>query len=423
MSTIDLNQLVTWRRELHRYPEIGWTEFMTTARLITELRGMGLEVTAGPKVINREFVRGRKADVVERGLALARERGADEALLAEMDGLTGCMAVFDSGKPGPTVALRFDIDCVAVQECSAGDHIPNSDDFASKSAGLMHACGHDGHMSIGLGIAKWLVENGSSLSGKVKLLFQPAEEGVRGARPMAESGIVDDADYFLGMHIGFIAKTGEIVINPNNFLCTTKYDFRFYGAPAHAGAEPHLGRNALAGACHAATQMLGISRHGKGMSRINVGVIRAGEGRNVVPSYGEIQVEVRGEDESINTYMSEQVERMAKGAALSFDLRLESEVMGEAVDLQNDRELIDVLTSVVAQHPELTAVAERSFGGSEDATVLAKRVQRHGGKSIYFIVGADLKAGHHQAEFDFDEKQLKTSVELFVGCLQKLMTK
>ena len=115
MSTIDLNQLVTWRRELHRFPEIGWTEFMTTARLITELRGMGLDVIAGPKVINREFVRGRKADVVERGLALARERGADEALLAEMDGLTGCMAVFDSGKPGPTVALRFDIDCVAVQ--------------------------------------------------------------------------------------------------------------------------------------------------------------------------------------------------------------------------------------------------------------------------------------------------------------------
>lgn len=423
MSIIDLNQLVAWRRKLHVFPEIGWSEFTTTAHLITELRGMGLEVTAGPKVINAEFVRGRKADVVERGLALARERGVDEALLAEMDGLTGCMAVFDSGKPGSTVALRFDIDCVAVQECAAGDHIPNSGDFASKSAGLMHACGHDGHMSIGLGIAKWLVENGSALSGKVKLLFQPAEEGVRGARPMAESGILDDADYFLGMHIGFIAKTGEIVINPNNFLCTTKYDFRFYGAPAHAGAEPHLGRNALAGACHAATQMLGISRHGKGMSRINVGVIRAGEGRNVVPSYGEIQVEVRGEDESINSFMAEQVEHMAKGAALSFDLRLESEVMGEAVDLQNDQELIDVLTSVVGQHPELTAIAERSFGGSEDATVLAKRVQRHGGKSIYFIVGADLKAGHHQAEFDFDEKQLKTSVELFVGCLQKLMTK
>ncbi|MDR0806722.1 MAG: amidohydrolase [Enterobacteriaceae bacterium] len=421
MSTIDLNQLVTWRRELHRFPEIGWSEFTTTARLITELRNLGLDVIAGPKVINREFVRGRKADVVERGLALARERGVDEALLTEMAELTGCMATYDTGKAGPTIALRFDIDCVNVQECALAEHIPNIEGFASKSAGLMHACGHDGHMSIGLGIAKWLVENGSSLSGKVKLLFQPAEEGVRGARPMAESGIVDDADYFLGMHLGFIAKSGEIVVNPNSFLCTTKYDFRFYGAPAHAGAEPHLGRNALAGACHAATQMLGISRHGKGMSRINVGVIRAGEGRNVVPAYGELQIEVRGEDEAINTYMAEQVERMAAGAAHSFDLRLESEVMGEAVDLQNDKELVDVLTSVVQQNPELTVIPERVFGGSEDATILAKRVQRHGGKSIYFIVGADLKAGHHQAVFDFDEKQLATAANLFIGCLQKLM--
>lgn len=159
---------------------------------------------------------------------------------------------------------------------------------------MMHACGHDGHASIGLGIAKWLTENGNQLTGKVKIVFQPAEEGMRGGRPVAESGIVDDANYFLGMHLGFIAKSGEIVVNPNNFLCTTKVDFRFYGAPAHAGAEPHLGINALAGACHAATQMLGISRHGKGMSRVNVGVIRAGEDRNVIPSYGELRLKCAG---------------------------------------------------------------------------------------------------------------------------------
>src|SRR5699024_5816441 len=171
----------------------------------------------------------------------------------------------------------------------------------------------------------------------------PAEEGVRGARPMAESGIIDDADYFFGFHLGFIAKSGEVVVNPGNFLSTTKYDFRFYGAPSHAGAEPHLGKNALAGACHAAIQMLGISRHGEGMSRINVGVIQAGEGRNVTPAFGELQVEVRGENEKINQFMCQQVERIAKGAALSFDLRLETEIMGEAVDLTNDSELIQLL--------------------------------------------------------------------------------
>lgn len=421
MQGIDLKQLIEWRRTFHQYPEIGWSEFITTARLIKELRGMGLTVLAGKKVINPDFAYGRKKEVVDKGLAFAKAQGVDDALSSEMDEFPGCVAIFDSGKPGKTVALRFDIDCVNVNECSDADHIPNKENFASKCAGLMHACGHDGHASIGLGIAKWLVEHKDQLTGKVKLLFQPAEEGVRGARPMAESGIVDDADYFLGMHLGFIAKSGEIVVNPNNFLCTTKFDFRFYGAPAHAGAQPELGRNALAGACHAATQMLGISRHGKGMSRINVGVIRAGEGRNVIPAYGELQVEVRGEDEEINSFMGEQVKRMAEGAAHSFDLRLESEVMGEAVDLTNDMELVNLLTDVVSQHAELTVVKERSFGGSEDATILAKRVQKHGGKSIYFVVGADLKAGHHQAQFDFDEKQLLTAAELYIGCLNRLL--
>ena len=167
--------------------------------------------------------------------------------------------------------------------------------------------------------------------------------------------------------------------------------------------------------------MLGISRHSKGMSRINVGVLRAGEGRNVIPASAELQVEVRGEDEEINTFMGEQAKRMAEGAALSFDLKLETEVMGEAVDLTNDAEMVKLLGEVVDQYPELTKVESRSFGGSEDATILGKRVQRNGGKAIYFIVGADLKAGHHQSGFDFDEKQLGTAVKMFTGCLNKLL--
>lgn len=421
MSEINLEQLIAWRREFHEFPEIGWSEFMTTAKLITKLREMGYDVFAGTKVINPDFAHGRKQAVVDKGLAFAKTQGVSDALLAEMETYTGCVAVLDTGRPGPTVALRFDIDCVNVSECSKEEHVPNLENFESKCDGLMHACGHDGHMAVGLGVATWVMKNKDKLSGKVKLLFQPAEEGVRGARPMAESGIVDDANYFLGMHLGFIAKSGEIVINPNNFLCTTKYDFRFYGAPAHAGAQPEQGRNALAGACHAVTQMLGISRHSKGMSRINVGVLRAGEGRNVIPASAELQVEVRGEDEEINTFMGEQAKRMAEGAALSFDLKLETEVMGEAVDLTNDAEMVKLLGEVVDQYPELTKVESRSFGGSEDATILGKRVQRNGGKAIYFIVGADLKAGHHQSGFDFDEKQLGTAVKMFTGCLNKLL--
>ena len=421
MSMITLEKLVEWRREFHQYPEIGWSEFLTTAKIVKELRQLGFDVKVGTDVINPEFAFGRRQQVVEKGLSVAREHQVDENLLKEMQELTGCVAVFDSGKPGPVVALRFDIDCVGVTETTDADHIPQQGNFSSCHPGEMHACGHDGHIAIGLGVAHWLAANKDKLVGKVKLLFQPAEEGVRGARAMAESGIVDDVDFFLGGHLGFIADSGEIVINPTHFLCTTKLDFRFKGLPSHAGAEPELGRNALAGACHAATQMLGISRHGKGMSRINIGVLKAGEGRNVTPANAEMQIEVRGENEEINRFMSENAIRMAEGAAHSFQLEMSSEVMGEAVDLTNDQELIDVMTQVVGQYAELTAVATRPFGGSEDATILAKRVQQHGGKSIYFVVGADRTAGHHQAKFDFDEKQLMTAVNLYTGCLESLL--
>ncbi|EGG18958.1 Aminobenzoyl-glutamate utilization protein A like protein [Cavenderia fasciculata] len=340
----------------------------------------------------------------------------EQTLWDEMDGLTGCVAIYDSGRPGKTVALRFDIDCVGVSESSDPNHPPVQQGFNSTYAGRMHACGHDGHMTIGLGIAKYLTSNRETngVNGIVKLVFQPAEEGVRGARPVAESGIVDDAHYYLSSHIGFIAESNEVVLNPYNFLCTTKYDFRFKGVPAHAGAQPHIGKNALMGACTAATQMMSISRHGSGMSRINVGVIRAGEGRNVVPATGELQIEVRGENEEINTYMCQQVERMAQGAALSYGLELETEVMGEAVDLTNDLELVDILGTVVSEMPVLTAIPKRSFVGSEDSTILAKRVQKNGGKSIYFVIGSNLKGGHHQSNFDFDESILPTAVQLIL---------
>ncbi|PWC12294.1 amidohydrolase [Brenneria roseae subsp. americana] len=419
MKDITLQQLIDWRREFHQFPEEGWSEFVTTAKIITRLRAMGYRVQAGKKNINEQFIRGRNDNVVEKGLAAAYAQNIDPTLLAEMDGLTGCVALLDSGRPGPTIALRFDIDCVLVQETASPDHIPNQAQFASVNPGKMHACGHDGHTAIGLGIAQWLMQQRNTLNGRFKLIFQPAEEGVRGARPIAESGILDDVDYFLALHLGTVAKSNEVLVDPQGFLCTTKLDFRFYGVPAHAGADPQKGHNALAGGCHCTIQLLGIARHGDGMSQINVGVIRAGEGRNVIPAKAELQIEVRGATKEINDYMTDRAMRIAQGAAHSFDLRLETEITGEAVDLRNDPEMIEVLKQAIAEHPSLKVVSHH-FGGSEDATILARRVQDKGGKALYFILGSDLTAGHHQSNFDFDEQSLLTGVELFAGCIQRL---
>ena len=189
-------QLVQWRREFHRFPETGWTEFWTTSRIADYLEQMGFEILLGNQIINRDFVRGRRQAVVEKGLENAVAYGANKKWLDKMDGYTGCVAVLDSGKPGKTVALRFDIDCVNVTETSAPEHIPNKEGFSSLNDGFMHACGHDGHITIGLGTALWLSQNKDKFTGKVKIVFQPAEEGVRGAAAIAASGVIDDADYF-----------------------------------------------------------------------------------------------------------------------------------------------------------------------------------------------------------------------------------
>ncbi|MGL4270193.1 MAG: M20/M25/M40 family metallo-hydrolase, partial [Plesiomonas sp.] len=204
-----------------------------------------------------------------------------------------------------------------------------------------------------------------------------------------------------------------------DFLCTTKLDFRFYGAPAHAGVNPHLGANALAGACHCVTQLLAIPRHGVGMSRINVGTLHAGEGRNIIPTFAQLQLEVRGENDAINQYMRERALNIAHGVALGFNLRFEYEIAGEATDLHNDQFLTDLLAKVAEEQLGLS-LQDKSFGGSEDATLLVRRVQKGGGQAAYIVLGADLAAGHHEADFDFDEAVLANGVDLFAASLNKL---
>ncbi len=419
---VDLSQLTEWRREFHRFPEIGWSEFWTTSRIADYLEQMGFEILLGKQIINEEFVRGRQSAVVEQGLANALAYGAKQKWLDRMDGYTGCVAVLDTGRAGKTVALRFDIDCVNVSETQDPQHIPNQLGFRSLNDGFMHACGHDAHITIGLGTALWLSQNKDKLKGKVKIVFQPAEEGVRGAAAIAASGVIDDADYFAGSHISFCADSGTVISNPKNFLSTTKIDIRYKGKPAHAGAAPHLGRNALLAAAHTVTQLHGIARHGEGMTRINVGVLKAGEGRNVIPSTAQIQLEVRGENKAINQYMVDQVMQIAQGIALGFDVGYETEIMGEAVDMNNDLELVKLVEEIALAQPEVHSTnADYAFNASEDATILGRRVQEQGGKAIYFILGADRTAGHHEAEFDFDEKQLLTGVNIYTALVQRLL--
>ncbi len=412
------DELVHLRRQIHSWPEPGWCEFVTTATIIEILQKQGTKTLFGKKVINPEYIAGRNPKKVEEAMKKALEKGVSKELLAEMDGYTGCCAIFETGRPGPITAIRFDIDCVEVTECEEKTHRPFAEGWSSQNPGRMHACGHDGHTVMGVAVCGWLQENLNKLCGTVKVLFQPAEEGVRGARPMAESGILDDVNLFFANHLGLGVKTGIISADPGKFLATTKLDATFTGVAAHAGANPELGKNALLASATAAIGLHTMPRPVGVATALNVGILQAGEGRNVIAPNGYLQLEVRGETEEVNSLMRENAEACLKGAAAMYGCEVAIVKAGEATEFKPDPEAIKDAEEAAIKTVGKENVQKLNLKlGSEDATILLKRVQQHGGKGTFVVFGADLTAGHHQKKFDFDEQVLKIAVEFYMNLL------
>lgn len=278
--------LVAVRRDLHKYPESAWTEFRTASMCIKKMQELGYAITMGEDAVKRDAMMGvPAADVLKGHMERAVAQGADAELVAKMEGgLTGFWADMDFGGEGPFLAVRFDMDCNDVSECDAADHRPNMEGYASVNKGAMHACGHDAHVAIALALAELVASMRDQFTGKIRFIFQPAEEGVRGAMPMEKAGAVEGVDQIFGMHIGFQAnKLGKVICGTKNFLATTKADITFTGVPAHAGNAPEEGKNALLAAATALLNMHAIPRSGKGDTRITVGKLIGGEGRNVIP--------------------------------------------------------------------------------------------------------------------------------------------
>ncbi len=374
-----LEQLILWRRDLHRLPEAAWKEFRTTSLIAHHLNELGYHILLGDKLLASNLMMGRDVDVAAEK-ARARRQGAHPDWLERIGDVTGLMGELDTGRPGPTLAFRFDIDAVEVEESAAEQHLPQQEGFASHNKGWMHACAHDGHTAIGLGLASRLMAMKEELCGRIKLFFQPAEEGCRGGKALAAGGALDDVDALLSLHIGIHAGSGELVINPTEFLCSTKFDVHFMGTAAHAGLEPNAGSNALAAACMATTAMLGIPRHRDGMTRINIGQLHAGSGRNVIPDHAELHGETRGADSALNDYMFSQVQRIVEGSALAHGVTYRIIKQGEAIALDNSPALQAELAAL-ARKQGLATIQTRRFGASEDAGFLMERVQKQGGRS------------------------------------------
>lgn len=418
--------IIHLRRDFHRYPEIGWTEYRTTALIGRYLEKLGWKVHIGKEAVESSARLGVPSDsYLKKCENRALEEGVTQTEIVQMaGGHTGLVAEWHTGIPGPITAFRFDIDGLDVEESSETDHFPYEQGFHSLYAGCMHACGHDGHIAIGLGLARMISDQAEALklSGTVRLLFQPAEEGCRGAISMVEKGWLNDVDYLLGGHIAFRSfELGEVVLNTNQFLATTKWDAVFSGKGAHAGGEPEMGKNALLAAANAVVNLHAISRHSQGSSRINVGKLEGGTGRNIIPSKAILEFETRGETDTINNYISEEAFRILKGSASMYDVGLELIKVGEACGVVGNAEWICSLTPQLKDSKVIKNIQdELPLGASEDVVHMMKRVQENGGKSAYLLFGSPVPARHHQPAFNFDEKVLQVGVEVYIRILASL---
>jgi aminobenzoyl-glutamate utilization protein A len=415
-------EMIATRRHLHTMPEEGWTEFETTWLIVQRLREIGYEkILVGRQILDLDHVVGRNEELVARAIERAVGNGVPNSFIEEAGGYTGAIAILETGRPGPVTALRFDIDCVPVQETDDPGHVPNQLGFRSQRKGLMHACGHDGHTSVGLAVARDLFNRRDSLCGTVKFVFQPAEEGVRGAVAIAHSGLLDDVQYILGSHVGGKCKLGHIGLVHGGVLASTKLDIHFEGLAAHAGMAPEKGRNALMAACATAMMMAGIPRHGDGASRVSVGKLIAGEGRNVVPAHAYLQAEVRGQTAAVNDFMVQSVEQIVKGNATAYGVQSKIEFAGEATTIIECPEILDIVREVARDVPGVEAIDELNTpAGSEDYTILLRRVVEHGGRGAMFRWGCNHN-GHHKRDFDLqDTVSMPMGFEVFTRFVQRV---
>ncbi|AQL41876.1 N-acyl-L-amino acid amidohydrolase [Halorientalis sp. IM1011] len=421
MHHVDRDRLVSLRREFHRHPEPAWREFRTTARVIDELEAIGVDdLLVGPEVLDADARMGvPDPDELTAWRDRAREAGVDPDLLDRLDGgHTGAIAVLDGERDGPTIALRVDIDGLPLVESDDPGHVPAAEGFRSET-GAMHACGHDAHATIGLGVLDALSDR--DFAGRLKVLFQPAEEVVGGAAPMAESGHLDDVDYLLALHIGLDHPTGEVVAGVEGFLAVSQFRADFAGESAHAGGHPSEGRNAVQAMAAAVQNLYSIPRNEAGATRVNAGDVGGGTASNIIPEQAYIEGEVRGETTDLMEYMRERADRVMDNAAAMHDCEVEIETAGQAPSAESDPELVDVVEVVAGRTDGVeTVLRHDDLGGSEDATYLMRRVQDHGGNAAFVCVGTDHPGGHHTDTFDVDEDSLPVGVAVLADTITHL---
>lgn len=408
------------RRQLHSWPETMWTEFWTTAIIVKELQDLGFDIIFG-----KELYETQENELTERHKLPSPEAtasafnaavirlGDDELLRPMKGGFTGALARMRCGSDA-RMGFRFDIDGLPVKESGDPDHFPASEGFASVNDN-MHACGHDGHAAIGLALAQRISEHREELDGDYFLLFQPAEEGGMGALVFSDREEIKELDAFFSLHLGLLAE--RKLICGLEFLTCKTFKVVFKGRSTHAAAAPDEGRNALLAATTAVNGLYALPRHKNGITRVNVGEFHSDNAMNVVADRTEFVMEVRGQHSDIREFLEKGAMNVLEGAARMNGVQVDVEEQSFHESVRNSEKLVDKVkdAALKAGIPEEAIQTKYLAPGCEDAPFIMKRVQENGGHAAYLLLGCDVKGGHHNPTFDFDEDLLDWGVEVLWG--------
>ena len=434
----ELDRLIAWRREFHAYPEIRWTEFWTTIRIIEIVKGLGFDVLYGEDlyqtidgtgIVSKDLRRTVPDEMImEEAFRRAGERSGDLTFLGKMKGgLTGLIARMKGGKsdPGmigngtsPKFGFRVDIDGLPLKESDDPGHFPSRKGFASTN-GNMHACGHDGHIAIGLGLAKMISENIEQLAGEYWILFQRGGGGGMGGEIFSHLEFLKELDHFIAVHLGLIG--GRKLSCGLGFMDANAYSVEFRGWSTHSAVAPNEGKNALLAACTAVANLYAIPRHGDGASRVNVGEFHSDNAMNVISDKATFTYQSRGENPAIADYMDHQAARIIESAAQMYDVAVEIRREGKYVSAPNDQGMKGSVRAIAIELGIDTKaiIEEFKLPGSEDAPYLMNAVQKGGGEATFIGLGCNTRGGHHNPTFDIDEDLLQWGVDILYGIVKQ----
>ncbi|MBQ4234516.1 MAG: amidohydrolase [Firmicutes bacterium] len=416
------------RQDLHKHAESAWHEVRTCTLIVDYLKKLGVT----------DIKMGRECFIADERMGLppqeeldaVYERALEQGAIPEYapyfkDGFTGVEATIDTGKPGPVIGYRVDIDALGVIECQdPAVHRPAREGFASINEGEMHACGHDCHATIGMATADAFMHFKDQLCGKLKIVFQPGEEGVRGARGMVNTGWFDDIDYMMAIHMRPETKDHpeqRIHIENKNCMANCKMDVYVTGKACHA-ASPQNGNNAMLATAAIIQGVYGIPRASVGDARINVGQVIAGTGRNVVCDRSKIVMEIRGLTQESLEYLRPYTERIIEHAAAMHGCTAEIKIMGATPCVPTDTPEFSKYLADLANEVGLGCNEPGAFvSTSDDYAYMAQKVMEHGGVSCYMNLCSPFSAPGHAVTYDIEEKDLPNGVKMYAAAAISLM--